>query len=118
MIREALGPETPVLQTVFSALAQAKHLAGDARLLVHLRRFPEAVEHGLRAITQSTEEFIRRAAEIGADGIFYAVQHARSGLLTREEFLRFSRRVGPGAAGCRERHVVQHAPPARRSCVF
>ena len=33
-IREALGPETPVLQTVFSALAQAKHLAGDERLLV------------------------------------------------------------------------------------
>ena len=90
-VRRVLGPETPVLQTVFNPLAQAKHLAGDKVLLAHLRRFPDAVEHGLRTITESTKRFIRLAAEAGADGIFYAVQHAQAGLLAREEFVRFSR---------------------------
>jgi uroporphyrinogen decarboxylase len=90
-IRQVLGPETPVLQTAFNALAQAKHLAGEKVLLAHLRRFPEAVEHGLRTITESTKRFIRLAAEVGADGIFYAVQHAQAGLLARDEFERFSR---------------------------
>ena len=90
-IRQALGTDTPVLQTVFSALAQAKHLAGEKVLLAHLRRFPDAVEHGLRTITESTKRFIRLVAEVGADGIFYAVQHARPGLLARDEFMHFSR---------------------------
>ena len=54
-------------------------------------RYLLPVEHGLSVITQSTKDFIRRAAEMGADGIFYAIQHARPRLLAREEFLRFSR---------------------------
>jgi uroporphyrinogen decarboxylase len=91
LIRRALGEETPILQTVFSPLAQAKHLAGEGTLLSHLRRFPEAVEHGLRTIAESTKRFIRAAAEIGIDGIFLAVQHAQTGALSQEEFSRFGR---------------------------
>ncbi len=90
-IRHELGPETPILQTVFSALSHAKHLAGDDVLLVHLRKFPEAVERGLRIITDSTKQFIQAAIEAGADGIFYAVQHAQAGLLARSEFEHFGR---------------------------
>jgi uroporphyrinogen decarboxylase len=90
-IRKELGPDTPILQTVFSPLAQAKHLAGDDRLLVHLREYPEALERGLQTIAQSTRQFIDAAARTGIDGIFYAVQHAQAGLLSREEFVRFSR---------------------------
>src|SRR5512135_1947525 len=47
-IRLELGPDTPILQTVFSPLAQAKHLAEDGVLLVHMRRHPEAVLRGLQ----------------------------------------------------------------------
>ena len=90
-ICQQVSPDTPVLQTIFSPLAQAKHLAGDKRLLAHLRRFPQAVETGLRTITKSTKRFIRSVVDVGADGIFYAVQHARPALLSRDEFLGFSR---------------------------
>jgi uroporphyrinogen decarboxylase len=90
-IRKELGPDTPILQTVFSPLAQAKHLAGDRLLLAHLRQFPDAVELGLKTITESTRKFIGAAAKTGIDGIFYAVQHAQAGLLSRDEFARFSR---------------------------
>ncbi|WP_322800614.1 uroporphyrinogen decarboxylase family protein [Thermoflexus sp.] len=89
-IRQAL-PEVPVVVTVFSPLAQAKNLAGPERLLLHLRRHPEALEMGLRTITESTRRFIRAALELGVDGIFYAVQHASYLLLSPEEYRAFGR---------------------------
>ena len=42
LVRAGLDPETPMLQTVFSPLSQAKYLAGNDRLLVHIRNYPEA----------------------------------------------------------------------------
>lgn len=90
-IREALGPDTPIVQTVFGPLSQAKHLAGEERLLEHLRAFPEAVQQGLQTITASAERFIHAAARAGVDGVFYAVQHAQARLLTRDEFAVFGR---------------------------
>ena len=92
-IRKELDPETPVLQTIFNPLAQAKHLADEDMLLVHLRNYPEAVMKGLETIAQTTRRFIAAAIEIGIDGIFYAVQHAQANLLAQEEFQRFSRRA-------------------------
>ena len=91
LIRERLGQEIPVLQTVFSPLAQAKHLAGEETLLGQLRENADAVMRGLETIGESTRLFIQAASGKGIDGIFYAVQHAQSRLLTREEFMRFSR---------------------------
>ncbi len=90
-IRAGLGPDTPLLQTVFNPLAQAKNLAGSERLLVHLRRYPEAVMKGLETITISTCRFVEAALQTGIDGIFFAVQHAQAALLGTDEFARFSR---------------------------
>lgn len=90
-IRHHLDPETPLLQTIFNPLAQAKHLAGDDTLLVHIRNYPEAVLKGLETITETTRRFIEAALSTGIDGIFYAVQHAQARLLTNEEFVRFCR---------------------------
>lgn len=88
-IRAELGPETPLLQTVFSPLAQAKNLAGGETLIAHLRLHPEAVVKGLETIARSTRQFIAAAVEAGIDGVFYAVQHAQAGLLTRSEYQTF-----------------------------
>ncbi len=90
-IREQLGPDTPVLQTIFSPLAQAKHLAAEGVLLVHLRKYPDAVLKGLETITQTARRFVEAARETGIDGIFYAVQHAQADTLSLDEFKRFSR---------------------------
>jgi uroporphyrinogen decarboxylase len=88
-IVKELGPEVPVIQTVFSPLAQAKNLVGPGELLVHLRRYPEAVHAGLKTIAESTLRFVEAARETGMAGIFYAVQHAQYGLLSGEEFKEF-----------------------------
>jgi uroporphyrinogen decarboxylase len=90
LIRADLDPETPLLQTIFNPLAQAKNLAGGETLIVHLRKFPESVMKGLEIIAESTKRFIAAAADTGIDGIFYAIQHAQSQLLTEEEFSRYS----------------------------
>jgi len=90
-IRRELDPETPVIQTIFSPLSQAKNLAGGQTLLIHIRKYPEAVLKGLEIITKTTQDFIDAARETGIDGIFYAVQHAQAGLLSRAEFQQFEK---------------------------
>ena len=89
MIVEAL-PEAPVIQTVFSPLAQMKNLGGE-RLLIDLRQNTADFKAALEAITQSTLAFVREIAATGAAGIFYAVQHATSSLLSEAEFAEFGR---------------------------
>jgi uroporphyrinogen decarboxylase len=76
MVVSRLGSETPVIQTIFSPLAQAKNLAGGERMLAHLRRFPEKVLRALKVITETTVDFIQSAQDAGIAGIFYAIQHA------------------------------------------
>jgi len=88
-IRADLSPETPLLQTIFSPLAQAKNLAGGERLVVHLRQHPEVVLKGLETIAETTRRFVEACMNIGIDGVFYAVQHAQAGLLTLDEYKTF-----------------------------
>jgi uroporphyrinogen decarboxylase len=86
LLVKEVGPDTPVLQTVFNPLSVAKHLAGNAKLLVHMRQYPDAVHAGLKTITESIRLFIEAAAKKGIAGIFYAVQHAQFGLLSESEY--------------------------------
>ena len=88
-IRPALGPDIPLLQTIFNPLSQAKNLAGGELLIAHLRQYPEAVMKGLQTIAETTRRFVEAAVETGIDGIFYAVQHAQAALLTLEEYQTF-----------------------------
>lgn len=88
-IRAELGQDTPLLQTIFSPLAQAKNLTGDSTLISHLRLYPEAVMKGLATIAETTRRFVEACLDTGIDGIFYAIQHAQASLLTSEEYQTF-----------------------------
>lgn len=91
LIADELTGDVPLIQTIFSPLAQAKNLVGKERLLVHLRRYPEAVRAGLEVITETTCRFVAEACETGIAGVFYAAQHAQYGLLSEEEYTAFGR---------------------------
>ena len=91
LISARYSAHTPVLQTIFSPLAQAKNLAGNEQLIVHLRQHPAGVINALEAITETTIEFIKALVRTGVDGIFFAVQHAQHALLTVEEFHKFGK---------------------------
>jgi uroporphyrinogen decarboxylase len=101
-IRAGLGLDIPLIQTIFSPLAQAKNLAGGETLIVHLRKYPEAVMKGLQNIAETTRRFVEAAMATGIDGIFYAVQHAQAGLMTLDEYKTFGlpfdlKTAGPAA---------------------
>jgi len=91
LIVKALGQQTPVIQTIFNPLSQAKNLISKEDLIVHIRRYPEAVQDGLRIITESTLRFIEEARKTGIAGVFYAVQHAQYGNLSVDEYKAFGR---------------------------
>lgn len=90
-IVDELGPETPVLQSVFSPLSQAKNLVGPEKLLVHLRQHPDSVHAGLKTITENVLRFTEASLETGIAGVFYAVQHAQYGLLSENEYQTFGK---------------------------
>ncbi|RPH74189.1 hypothetical protein EHM76_03975, partial [bacterium] len=83
-------PATPVIQTIFNPLSQAKNLAGQEILLAHLHQYPDELAVGLETITATIQTYLAEVMKLGVDGIFYAVQHAQSQLLTPAEFQRFS----------------------------
>lgn len=89
LIRQNLSPETPLIQTIFNPLSQAKNLAGNDLLLTHLRQHPEAVHKGLETIAKTIAKFVEAVCDIGVDGIFYAVQHAQADVLTLDEYKNF-----------------------------
>jgi len=91
LIGRELGRETPFIQTIFSPLTQAKHLAGE-RVFVHLRQNPAALHAGLDKITQTTIRFIEQAAQTGIAGIFYAMQYATYAATNPAEYAEFGRR--------------------------
>lgn len=89
MIRASVHPDTPVIQTIFSPLAQAKNLVGKDKLIFHLQNYPESVHRGLSIIAETTNRLIEAVIDTKIDGIFFAIQHAQKSELTRDEFLTF-----------------------------
>ena len=75
-LRAALGPDVPMLMTVFTPMAVAAELAGGPQALAGLiAQDPAMVHVGLRAITDTFADFAARAVAAGADGIFLATTH-------------------------------------------
>lgn len=91
LLRKSVGSYTPILQTIFSPLAQAKNLVGKANLQVHIRKYPAEVHAGLEEITRTTIAFLEAAIQTGIDGVFYAIQHAQYALVSDLEFEEFGR---------------------------
>jgi uroporphyrinogen decarboxylase len=104
-VREGLGGEVPILQTLFSPLAVLEYLLGHRTLAgnrpavreatplpVWFQREPELVHQALENILLSLRQYAEEALRRGADGFFYAVLGlARAGYLTEDEYERFGR---------------------------
>ncbi len=103
LIGEAIDPDTPFIQTIFSPLSQAKNLAGEGRLMEHLRIAAEDVLAGLETITRTTIGFVEAARKQGIAGVFYAAQQATFRLMDLDAYRRFGepfdRRILEAAGG-------------------
>jgi uroporphyrinogen decarboxylase len=85
IVARDLGPEVPVIQTLFSPLTIAGYLVGrEPDVAVrHLKREPDAIRPALDRIADMVIDFGRRSVEAGAAGVFYAIS---GGLAGRDHF--------------------------------
>lgn len=83
-LRQQLGWDAPVVQTIFTPLSVASRLAGR-RWLDDLREHPEVVLPALEVIADSVVCFAQEALAGGADAFFLADQVATSRHLTPTE---------------------------------
>jgi len=92
-IRAGVGPDTPIIWTVFSPLMVVPYLlpGGVEQALAIAREHPAALEAGLAAIAHTLAAYTRLALAAGADGLFYATNVARRDLLSAAECRRFQR---------------------------
>lgn len=80
--------DTPYIQTVFSPATTLKKLAGN-RLIADMVEHPAEVHKALRAITETTVNFVKANIEAGVSGFFFATQCATYDFLTDELFAEF-----------------------------
>ncbi|MDO8476533.1 MAG: uroporphyrinogen decarboxylase family protein [Candidatus Rokubacteria bacterium] len=93
LIRAAVGPDTPIIWTVFSPLMVMPFLmtGGREQTLSLLRAAPTALEHALDAVAVTLRAFADACLDAGADGLFYATNLATRSLMTAAECRRFQR---------------------------
>jgi uroporphyrinogen decarboxylase len=91
LIRESLGPEVPVISTLFSPAMVLSYLVGQSaqRMLEYVRGYPTETRAALDRIGKTCQEYAQACLENGADGIFFAVKAASSEQMTRDEYLFF-----------------------------
>jgi uroporphyrinogen decarboxylase len=104
-VRRELGPDVPIVQTLFSPLAVLEYLCGHRTLAAYrpavraatplpelLASAPAEVHVALEAITETLVDYATAALRAGADGFFYAVLGlARDRYLTVGEYEEFGR---------------------------
>ncbi|HKW60855.1 MAG TPA: uroporphyrinogen decarboxylase family protein [Candidatus Dormibacteraeota bacterium] len=89
VVRE-LGPDVPVIQTVFSPITVGGYLVGksQSRVVRELRKSAEVVGPALEKIARGLVDFSRRSVEAGAAGIFYAISGYAGRNVMKEELYR------------------------------
>jgi len=86
IIRDGVGPDVPVIATVYSPLHWAVRLAWRG-LLEHLRQEPELVAQGLATIARNLSAFGRCALqEAGVDGFFFGAYGCEPEWLTQAQY--------------------------------
>ncbi len=73
LVREGLPPDVLLVETVFSPLAVVTDMAENTLAVeALLASDPDAVRSAVEAVTRTFEDFVPRALDAGADGIYFA----------------------------------------------
>jgi len=90
LIRDGLAGQKHFLETFFNPWNVAEKLSSKEAVLLLMREKPQALLNALEAIAKSEANHARAALERGASGIFLAIANAQQGILTRDEYKKFS----------------------------
>lgn len=88
LIREGVGKDVPIFQTIPNPLTVAKTIREDC-WLDDLKNYPEDMEAGLAIISEAIIKFGNASLAAGADGIFFFTQTASFDLLTEKDYRKF-----------------------------
>ncbi len=117
-LRATLGPDFPLILTLFSPLTMTFQFAGKETAIGHLRAQPEPFEQGLKTLAANERDLVGAAIEAGASGIFFSCMGATNIDLTPEEYARFGRpydlAVLENAQGGWLNIVHVHADPSQK----
>ncbi len=93
MIRKKVGPELPLLMTVFNPLGIARYLVGDTdKLKEHIDQDPGRITAALENITETFKKYSVECLNAGADGIFFAtLEWASSDNMDYEDYMKYGR---------------------------
>ena len=88
LICQALAADaTPIVQTIYSPLAQASQLAGPRKTLRDLRARPDRLRTGLSQLTETVKRFIETLGKIdGIAGIFLVTEFASYDVMAEAEY--------------------------------
>ena len=87
-LRAALGPDAPLVVTLFSPVATVRHFLRD-RLVEVARSDPGRFEKGLATVAANLRALMDALVQAGASGVFYSCMGATSADFTIAEYERF-----------------------------
>ena len=87
-IREKVGNEVLVIQTMFGPFKAASIAFGEEVLMKYAMEAPEAVIAGVKVIADALEQWAKGYLASGADGIYYSAQYAEVGRFSKPEWER------------------------------
>lgn len=90
-LRSRLGPDYPLILTLFSPLTYTLQFMGKEHAIEEARRDPAPFEEGLGTIASNLRQLIEAAIEAGASGVFFSCMGATNADFTYDEYDRFGR---------------------------
>jgi uroporphyrinogen decarboxylase len=89
-IREGLHGEAHFVETIFNPWTVAEKLSSVDEVKKLKADDPKALEAALETIAESEASHARKAVAAGASGIFLAIANAQQGILSPDEYAKFS----------------------------
>ena len=90
LIRDGLRGQAYFVETIFNPWNVAEKLSSKEEVLRLKAENPKALEAALETISESEASHARKAVAAGAAGIFLAIANAQDGIMTQEDYARFS----------------------------
>lgn len=90
MIRDGAGGNAYFLETIFNPYNQAQKVFSKPEVQRLRQEQPQLLLDALEVIAKSEAAHARRAIAAGASGIFLAIDNAQPGILTADEYAKFS----------------------------
>jgi uroporphyrinogen decarboxylase len=89
-IGQSLGHEAHFVETIFNPWKVAENLSSTQEVMRLKEENPQRLLDTLEVITKSEANHARRAVAAGASGIFFAIANAQDGILSQDDYAKFS----------------------------